>query len=499
MKTRIARFAALVSVLGCLAGLGAQQPLLLDGTSSARGKAVQVPFELKYPPESTYAVVVRQDLPTVPAKGAREPDFPVEIGDAGWKGPGSMFRAKPVGTLAFGEVMKVERVDYSRDHLDLRLVSVDPHEIVVDASRPERNKHAQVATQLTVPHDAGIEQILERVDAYVRLFPSLDAARAYARSLREPQPNRRFTLAVVRRDGILVPIANYDNGHWFRRWPLPASDLDVPFSLDAVPPDWWGLEGRTSTWTLWTLDGQSLPIHATSPLAFGAHCLMNVGLETDYRSLLPRPPLDQHHYPKDGIATTGSPVVAGVKVATADDPSWSSFERSVGPYVARMEALSRLPAAVLAQRGTTPVKLEVLCLANGAAEGTYNAYFEAARRYLPVDATEPRRFDADGRPILDANKGTEEPCGPVTFAQGWVHATATSSMLDRTTGAQVTDCSMWNVEFGSPLGVVHVDGETIWVMEMARWGAERYDLVRVTDKTASVVLSIPGGSCKSLR
>ena len=478
MKTWLTRFAALTVALGCLVSLRAQTSIQIDGLSTARGKAVRVPFEQMYPPASTYAVVVRGDLPTVPAKGAREPDFPVEIDDTGWKGPGSMFRAKPVGNLAPGEVMKVERVEYSKDHIDLRLVSVDPHEIVVDPGRPDRNRHEQVATLLTVPHDAGIAQIIQRADAYVRLFASLDAAREYARTLREPQPQHRFTLAVVRRDGILVPIANYDNGHWFRRWPVPANERDVPIDLGQVPAEWWGIEGPTAKWTLWTPDGRSRPLQVTAPLAFGAHCLMNVGLETDYRSLLPRPPLDQHHYPKDGLATTGTPPIDRVSVMTADN-SWAAFERLVQPQVERLEA--RLGVRLPLSLATTPVKLEVLCIADGPTPGTHTAYFEATKRYRLADGTGPN------------------PCGPVTFAAGWVHREADGrGTLYPTARTQASDCSMWDVDFGVPLGVIRVDGETIWVMEMSRWGGERYDLVRVTATTTSVILSVPGGSCRSI-
>jgi hypothetical protein len=480
MRISIKRAAALAFGLCCLVSLRAQSPVVLDGTT-ATGKAVRVPFEQAYPPDHTYSVVVRQDLPTIPVKGARESAFPIAIGESEWKGPGSMFRAKPAGNLTLGEVMKVERVEYSNDHVDLRLVSVDAHEIVVDAGRPERNRREQVVTSLTVPHTAGMVRLIQRMDPYVRLFPSLDAAREYARTIREPQPDRRFTLGVVRRDGILVPIANYDNGHWFQRWPVPAGERDVPIGIDSLPAEWWGIEGATSKWTMWTPDGKSRPLQVAGPLAFGAHCLMNVGLRTDYRTLLPRPPLEQHHYPKDGIATTGSVPIESVSVVTADMSTWTGFQSLIAPHVSRLEAplVAGIPMSALFARSMTPITLEVLCVADGHAPGTAAAYFEASRRYPPADNTVPN------------------PCGTVTFAQGWVHRSADGhGTLDRTVRARVTDCSMWNVEFGKPLGVVRVGGETIWVMEVSRWGGERYELVQVTDTRVTVLLSVPGGSCK---
>jgi hypothetical protein len=479
MNISMTRAATCAFALCCLVGLRAQTVVTLDGLES-KGKAVRIPFERQYPPDRTYAVVVRADLPTIPVKGAHESGFPIQAGETGWKGPGSMFRAKPAGNLALGEVMKVEHIDYANDHVDLRLVSADPHEIVVDASRPDRNKREPVVTLLTVPHVAGIDQLIGRIDAYVRLFASLDAAREYARTIRDPQPTRRFTLGVVRRDGILVPIASYDNGHWFRRWPLPSAEREVPIGLGDIPADWWGVEGPTTKWTMWTPDNKPLALQVSAPLAFGAHCLMNVGLRTDFRTNLPHPPLDQHHYPKDGVATTGSIPVEAVNVITADTTTWGSFEKLIAQPVNQMELrhFSQLPWSALAQRSITPVKLEVLVLADGSAAGTVTAYFEASKRYAPQDRTVP------------------DPCGVVTFAQGFAHrAPEGVGELDRTSRALVTDCSMWDVEFRKPLGVVRVDGGPIWIIEVSRWGGESYELVRVRETGVSVVLSIPGGSC----
>lgn len=482
MRTSIKRAVALAFVSFCLVNLHGQGVIQLNGLEG-RGKGIRLAFEQRYPPDRTYAVVVRGDLPTI-VKGSRESSYPVEIGDSDWKGPGSMFRAKTVGNLAPGEVMKVERVDYSGDHVELRLVSVDPHEIVVDAKRPERNRREQVVTLLIVPHDAGLLQLVQRLDAYVRLFPDLEAARAYARGLHDPLPDRRFTLGVMRRDGILVPIASYDEGHWYRRWPLPAAEREVPIGMNDLPTDWWGVEGRTAKWTLWTLDGMSRPVEALGPLAFGAHCLMNVGLRTNYRSMLPAPPLDQQHYPKDGIATTGSLPIERVTVETAQGPYWDEFERLVTPQVRRLEApqMFRIPIAALQGRPPTSVKLEVLCWTTGRIPNSVIAYFEASRKYPPPDET------------------IANPCGVVTFAQGWVHRLASGAgVLDSTTRAQVTDCSMWDVEFRTPLGVLRVGGgDPIWIMEVSRWGGERYELVQVSDTAISVLLSVPGGACRTI-
>ncbi|MGH9158856.1 MAG: hypothetical protein ACRD2X_02560, partial [Vicinamibacteraceae bacterium] len=48
-----------------------------------------------------------------------------------------------------------------------------------------------------------------------------------------------FTLAVVRRDGVLVPFVTFTGTTFERRWPEPERRTDVPAALDDVPSSWW--------------------------------------------------------------------------------------------------------------------------------------------------------------------------------------------------------------------------------------------------------------------
>jgi hypothetical protein len=283
-----------------------------------------------------------------------------------------------------------------------------------------------------------------------------------------------------------VPFISYDDGHWFRRWPTPAAERDVPITFEGIPADWWDLDGPASAWTLWTEDGASRPLHVAGAIGFAAHCQTQVGLRTDYRSPLPMPPLEQHHYPKDGLATTGRVHLEAVEVSHAGTAFWQGLEELLASYVTREE--SRLAAFnALAwpmpwqARAVTPVKLEVLCLAAGAAPGTVTAYFEATKRYPPTDPNVPN------------------PCGPVTFVSGWLHrGDAMVGTFDARTTVQATDCTQWNVTFRKPLGVVRLGGTPVWFLQSSRWGRESYEVVRV-DKTGVVpLLSVPGGWCNTI-
>ena len=53
-----------------------------------------------------------------------------------------------------------------------------------------------------------------------------------------------FLLALVRDDGVMLPIASHDRGRWRMPWPLPAKEADVPVRLEDCPLAWWGLPQR---------------------------------------------------------------------------------------------------------------------------------------------------------------------------------------------------------------------------------------------------------------
>jgi hypothetical protein len=226
-------------------------------------------------------------------------------------------------------------------------------------------------------------------------------------------------------------------------------------------------------------------LRALGAIAFGAHCQMQVGLRTDYRSALPMPPLEQHHYPKDGLAVNGNVTVERVEVGKVDSPLWTSLEGLLKVYVKREEdrnqALNALTRPTWTERQDTPVKLEVLCLAAGAAPGWITGYFEAAKRYPPSDPAAPT------------------PCGPVTFVSGWVHSDEAHIVtFDVRTTVMLTDCTQWNVTFRKPLGVIRIDGAPVWFLQASQWGREGYEVVRAERGRVVPLMSVTGGWCSTI-
>src|SRR4051794_3099954 len=63
-----------------------------------------------------------------------------------------------------------------------------------------------------------------------------------------------FTIAVLRRDGIVSPFAAFDGKQWTAPWPGDLRSLDVPIDMPGIPSKWWGKIGSISEMTAW-VDG----------------------------------------------------------------------------------------------------------------------------------------------------------------------------------------------------------------------------------------------------
>src|SRR5581483_5415021 len=110
-----------------------------------------------------------------------------------------------------------------------------------------------------------------------------------------------FSVAVLRRDGLLIPFADYDGKRWRRIWPDPADRVDVPIDLRNVPSKWWGRSGPHDNWQLWQPPREPRLLHVRQPNWVKAQCRQQIGLQTDYRPDIPPPPPQVQPYPKDGL------------------------------------------------------------------------------------------------------------------------------------------------------------------------------------------------------
>ena len=61
----------------------------------------------------------------------------------------------------------------------------------------------------------------------------------------QPDDRQRFTMGVLRRDGLLLPFASFDGGDWSVPWPASLKETALPIALGDVPRKWWGGAGGT--------------------------------------------------------------------------------------------------------------------------------------------------------------------------------------------------------------------------------------------------------------
>jgi hypothetical protein len=303
-----------------------------------------------------------------------------------------------------------------------------------------------------------------------------------------------FMLAMLRRDGVLVPFAAYDGKQWSASWPVPKYALEAPLRFADIPARWWGRVAPATTWTAWPTRGEPHAVHVSGPIVFIAHCLSNVGLRSDYLSPEPIPPLTQQHHPKDGVATTGDVTVEPVDVLDDTAPEWAAILAQVTPAVEKAEVKGAGDYVDVgrqswqARRARAPLKLEVLCRTKDASKGASVYYFEAVRQFAPQP----------GIPPLFPQPGQRGPvrrdCAFVIFSQGFVVSDG-KALVSASAVSTFAACDREAVEYGLPLGTITVGGRAHWIMHWSGYGREHYTIIEIGDKSFKKVLDVPGGGC----
>ena len=296
-----------------------------------------------------------------------------------------------------------------------------------------------------------------------------------------PGPERGM-LAILRRDGLLLPFAAFKGNGWSTPWPTGAQGRELPIDLGSIPESWWG--GRApNSWSLYSPDGESRPIRVTAPAVYRSGCTTRLGLRTDYRpSELPPPP-GTDPYPKDGLAVTeGMEVIPIPRISTVA-PAAADLIKLIGRAFDEAEEKTlrlirnregwRHPFTP-EERRVQPVKLEAWYRAPMDQPGWSVSYIEASRSYPP--------------------RAEDGGCGLDTYFTGWIHHN------DRDPGklrfeiqARVTYCDRAGVLYMLPLGIVHVQNRMYWVFQSSGWDEEWYRVARISPLRIEFVAEFYGG------
>ena len=300
------------------------------------------------------------------------------------------------------------------------------------------------------------------------------------------QPRERFTLGVLRRDGVILPFAAFD-GDWSMPWPVSTKDLELPITLDAVPPKWWGGE-LPAVWTLWpsAVGASTVRLTPKAPLAIVIGHEKRLGVLTDFASSEPPAAPFQLPYPKEGLAVAGNLQVEQIAQVSKLSAAWRDLTVAIQEDVEAAENKA-ITAVRASTRWVHPIERERRRQVGAALEAWYTSaleqpgfglsYIEAVKRYPPGEE--------------DAG------CGLETFVSGWIHTNTRQKQPKTDLTAKITYCDRQGASYMLPFGRFRVNNRTHWVFQMSSWGSEWYAVIEATPGRVRFVAEYFGGGRRS--
>jgi hypothetical protein len=317
-----------------------------------------------------------------------------------------------------------------------------------------------------------VKRTVQRLAAALLLAACAAGARAAER--------QKFSIAALRRDGIIIPFASFDGRAWGVQWPVSDTSVALPISRDDIPSKWWGPQGPGAAWTARLADGVTRPLAIDKPVHAKVFCSGHPALATDYRGgpVDPREPT----VPKDGLAIAGDVTVDTITNISVHAPEAT---RVVTLITAEFNKQEQLAAAHFiswvhpyppAERREYPIALEAFYrTSDTTTRGQWKTtYVEAIRRF----------------PARSSNR----ECGLITFVRGWItEQEGKEPVLNL--GARVTYCDREGVAFMLPFGRITVDHEVYWVYQLSSWRDEVYTVSRVRATEVRPIVAVAGGGC----
>ena len=289
-----------------------------------------------------------------------------------------------------------------------------------------------------------------------------------------------FSLAALRRDGVMIPFASFDGRNWGVHWPDSDVTEPLPISRDDIPKKWWGPQGPDTPWRAALLSGETRPLTIGQPVHAKVFCSGHPAIATDYRggSIDPREPT----VPKDGLAIAGTVKLLPIIDTSVHAPDAKQVIAQITDEFNKEEKLAAehflmwTHPFTVEQRAALPIELEAFYRSTDTtSRGTWRtSYVEAIRRFPP------RPFD--------------NGCGLITFVRGWITEQDGKAPVINL-GARVTYCDRAEVSFMLPFGRLVIDNDVYWVYQISSWRDEVYTVSRVRATEVRPVVAVAGGGC----
>jgi hypothetical protein len=305
------------------------------------------------------------------------------------------------------------------------------------------------------------------------------------------------TIAVLRGDGILIPIATRSGSKWTNTWPVPAKAADVPLGLDGIPKRWWGKPGATATWHAWQVDGTTADVATERPTWYLAHCQQGIGLKTALTARPPVPPPTTQPYPKLGLASTAPLPFRRIQPIDQSDAMWMRIADKVGEVMNKAEDGMGVPRMGVEYQLAHPIPAAERAKVSTRIESLYRLEHGSGRALYYVEAT--KRY---GMPPLAADVRTKAPtprrgCSLMTFGNGFFVIGADGVMAAPTLDVRQSSCDYDTVSLILPLAAIGEDAEQVWIGQLTGWDYESYAGFRWDAEQNRIVdvFKIHGGDC----
>lgn len=286
-----------------------------------------------------------------------------------------------------------------------------------------------------------------------------------------------FAVAIVRDDGVMLPVATADRGRWRTPWPAPAKEAEVPVRLEDCPLAWWGLGAPPESWTLHVPDLPPRRITVDRITWVPTYCQQQVVLQSRDAQRSPMRPIDGTRVPKHGVAVTGETSLTRPRRIEADsgegrallDAVQRAFNREERLMLARDYFAVYHPSVDGDERDRMPVT--ALSIHAGPSRTGESYFVELERRY-------PRRQPKD-----------LQWCDEVTYMTGWAHRREGDQLDLSLIGIDVTSCRLDSVVRIVPHAIFDSPKGPVWLLEEYRPEAEAYSLYLSPDRQGADLLS----------
>jgi hypothetical protein len=299
---------------------------------------------------------------------------------------------------------------------------------------------------------------------------------------RPPDHEARGALAILRRDGVILPFASFNRDDWRVSWPVALSNLDLPIGLGDIPEKWWGTP-TPAQWRGHLTNGELIDIELRAPVTFRTwYCRTRLGLSTSYQSSLPLPPTPVEPFPKDGLAVSSHVPVERIESVDRASADWAALPLALLPDVDRLEDSTVAGVRINSgwrhpftkeERHRQPIRLESWYRSPSGEPGWTVSYIEAVRAY----------------PLRTEDKG----CGLETFISGWLHHQNGVLKRPEDLRMKLTYCDRVGAMYMLPMGRIRPRDRWYWIFQMSGWDSEWYDVVEVRREKIRYVIEVFAG------